>query len=233
MAQEHFPFEQIVGLIVFVIIALAQFWTKLRTGKPMPRSEEPEPEFEFPDFGEEKPLAPSPRPDGSAPPKLDDFLREALGLPSGPGPSPVAPPPTLARTPTPPSTIPQQRRPITPSSPVPSTPPPAPKLSPDGPVAGNVLASLERLERETSRVRERVEQIGHLEVAAGAEAEARMRQRLAGIVKDLGLSGAPTPATSPRGKSPIGQLIADRNTLRRAIVLNEILGPPRSLHPLG
>lgn len=237
--MEDFPFQEFVGLIVFVIVVIAQFWTKLRTGKPMPGTGEPEPEFEFPDFDDQKPGAPGPAPAPSAPaaPRLDDILREALGLPSGPKPSPDAPPvtraqpaspPVLTRAPTVPQSLPPQHR-TTPTAP----PPMPPMAQPYGgePETGGVLASLKRLEQETDFVRARLKAIGRMEVSAGVEAEARMRQRLAKLTSDM--DHARTSISAPHRKSPIGQLLVDRTALRRAIVLNEILGPPRSLNPHG
>lgn len=230
--MENFPFEQVVGLIVFVIIALAQFWTKLRTGKPMPGTEEPEPEFEFPDFGEAKPSqasAPTHR-TPSAPPtrRPDDALREALGLPMGPTKPPVpaqreTPPPVLARAPSPPprSAPPLPSRPTTPA-------PPRRSLD-EGTEPESVLDSLKRLEQETEFVRARLHEIGRMDVSAGASAEAVMRQRLAGVVRDAALARA--NAAAPRRRPPAREWVADRTSLRRAIVLNEILGPPRSLRP--
>lgn len=227
--MEDFPFQEFVGLIVFVIVVIAQFWTKLRTGKPMPGTGEPEPEFDFPDFDDQKPGAPGPAPAPSAPaaPKLDDLLREALGLPSDQKPSPASPP-VLARPPTVPQTLPPQHRT---APPAPPQMPPMPRPHGEEPETGGVLAGLKRLEQETDLVRARLKELGRMEVSAGVEAEARMRQRLAKLTSDM--DHARTSTAASHRKSPIGQLLGDRTALRRAIVLNEILGPPRSVHPHG
>lgn len=230
--MEHFPFEQVVGLIVFVIIALAQFWTKLRTGKAAPPPGENEPDHEFPEFGQPRPVPhPAQRPTGESPrpaSKLDDVLREALGLPPEGKPQVPAPPRTQATLPPSPPRIPQPYREKTPA---PLAPPLLQSAEETVPV-GSVLAGLERLEHETSKVRQRVEQLGHLKVEAGTEAETRMRQRLAGLVKGLDLIESQAAAPKP-SMSFVGRMLADRTTIRRAIVLNEILGPPRGLNPFN
>ncbi len=231
--MREFPFQEIVGLIVFVIVILAQFWTKLRTGKPTPGSDEPEPEFEFPDFGEKRSDAPTPgpaRPVGApSAPRTDDALREALGLPTAPRPAPPPPaapapprpaPPVIVRAPTP-APQPQPRPAVATARPA----QPAPQEA----ETDNVLAGLERLERETESFRARLQEIGRMEVGSGAGAEARMRQRLAHLVRDMGLAAAPAPPTKPA--SPIGASLANREGLQKAIVLSEILGPPRALNP--
>lgn len=232
--MREFPFQEIIGLIVFVIVILAQFWTKLRTGKPMPGSDEPEPEFEFPDFGEKRSDTPTPgpaRPMGApSAPRPDDALREALGLPTAPRPAPPPPhsapapprpaPPVIVRTPAP-APQPQPRPAVATARPT--------QHAPQEAEAANVLAGLERLERETEFVRARLEEIGRMEVGSGAGAEARMRQRLAHLVRDMGLATAPAPP--PRPATPINASLANREGLQRAIVLSEILGPPRSLNP--
>lgn len=229
--MEHFPFEQVVGLIVFVIIVLAQFWTKLRAGKLAPPPDEHEPDHEFPEFGQPRP-APHPpqRPMGESPrpaSKLDDVLREALGLPPEGKPQVPAPPRTQATLPPSPPRVPQPYRE---KAPVRPAPPPVLQSAEESVPTGSVMASLERLEQEASRVRQRVEQLGRLKVEAGTEAETRMRQRLAGLIKGLDLIESQTAAPKP-GMSFVGSMLTDRKTVRRAIVLNEILGPPRGLNP--
>lgn len=236
--MREFPFQEIVGLIVFVIVILAQFWTKLRTGKPMPGPDEPEPEFEFPDFGEKRTDTQSPgpaRPAGApSAPRPDDALREALGLPTAPRPAPPPPaaPPPAAPTPS------RSAPPVIVRAPTPAPQPqPRPALAtarptqhaPQDAEAANVLAGLERLERETESFRARLEEIGRLEVGSGAAAEARMRQRLAHLAHDMGR--APAQAPPPRPATPISASLANREGLQRAIVLSEILGPPRALNP--
>lgn len=229
--MEHFPFEQVVGLIVFVIIVLAQFWTKLRAGKSAPPPGENEPDYEFPEFGQPRP-APHPpqRSTGESPrpaSKLDDVLREALGLPSEGKPQTPAPPRTQATSRPEPPRIPDIYRQ---KAPAPPAPPPLLQSAQETVPAGTVLASLERLEQEASKVRERFEHLGRLRVEADAETETRMRQRFAGLTKGLDLieSQAATPKPS---MSFVGRMLTDRKTVRRAIVLNEILGPPRGLNP--
>lgn len=231
--MEHFPFEQIVGLIVFVIIALAQFWTKLRTGKPMPHAEEDQ-EPQFPEFRPERqtpktappPIAPSRVPDQG--PRIDDLLREALGLPHE-GKAPPAPAPKpVARPHVPPPIVqqPQMPRPRRLVEPMPAPPPPAAQQTDvEEAQTGSVLASLERLEREAAQIRERVGRLGHLQVAAGAQAEARMRQRLAGLMKGI----AEPPVGSRPGMSFVRRILSSPKTIRHAIVLNEVLGKPRGL----
>ncbi len=230
--MREFPFQEIIGLIVFVIVILAQFWTKLRTGKPTPGSDESEPEFEFPDFGEKRSDAPAPgpvRPAAPSAPRTDDALREALGLPTAPRPAPPPPaaptpprpaPPVIVRAPTPAPQL--QPRPAL------ATARPAQPAQQEA-EAENVLAGLERLERETESFRARLEGIGRMEVGSGAGAEARMRQRLAHLVRDMGLATAPAPP--PRPATPISASLANREGLQKAIVLSEILGPPRALNP--
>lgn len=230
--MREFPFQEIIGLIVFVIVILAQFWTKLRTGKPMPGSDESEPEFEFPDFGEKRSDAPASgpvRPAAPSAPRTDDALREALGLPTAPRPAPPPPaaptpprpaPPVIVRAPTP-APQPQPRPAVATARPA----QPAPQEA----EAENVLAGLERLERETESFRARLQEIGRMEVGSGAGAEARMRQRLAHLVRDMGLATAPAPP--PRPATPISASLANREGLQKAIVLSEILGPPRALNP--
>ncbi|HPA20223.1 MAG TPA: hypothetical protein PLU30_20910 [Verrucomicrobiae bacterium] len=242
--MEHFPFEQIIGLIVFVIIALAQFWTKLRTGKPMPQPEEPEPEFDFPDFGDPKPLAPpQPAPARATPsraptPRLDEALREALGLPTATRPSSAAPPlqqktpaspPVLTQAAAIPQPAQQQRSPKIPAAPTPPLPAPSPGYEARKPA--DVLTSIERLEQETDFVRARLQEIGRMDVSAGRDAEARMRRRLGELVQELGLARTATAPPAARKEPLIRRWLSDRNALRRAIVLNEVLGPPRSLNP--
>ncbi len=228
--MEHFPFEQVVGLIVFVIIALAQFWTKLRTGKPPPPQGKSEPDYEFQEFGQPRPAPhPARRPTGESPrpaSKLDDVLREALGLP--PEGKPQVPTPPRTQVPSPPR-IPHPYRA---KAPAPPAPPPLLQSAEESVPTGSVLASLERLEQEASKVKQRAEQLGRLKVDAGTEAETRMRQRLSGLIKGLDLIESQTAAPKP-GMSFVGRMLTDRKTVRQAIVLNEILGPPRGLNPFN
>lgn len=84
--MEKFPFEQWIGFIVFIIVALSQIWTSLRENKKKKKNipSKPRPVNQEPIF--EKPL--------------QDLL-EALGLPASPSPSPVpqpsSPPPTITK----------------------------------------------------------------------------------------------------------------------------------------
>ncbi len=222
--MDSFPFQELVGLLVFVIIALSQMWGAYQEKRKRSREieerwrrEQDSARNRSEPFPESAGQAGEPGPGEKSPEEaLRDFL-EALGAPPVeeapvppplPRPVPQGEPPAAAETPA--------ARPDSWEQSTAWDEPLAPREPEANPYSHAVPVSAPMLSAD--------------ELLDEAMAVARMDR---GAAAHLPASSA--PATPPaRGESDgagLAALLRDRASIQRAILLNEILGKPRAFDP--
>lgn len=146
---------------------------------------------------------------------------EALGVPTAPPPRPRAVPPASS-----------------PPHP-PSTPPPVPPAVREA-TRHMPPPMARRIERKAEEAARRAQELKRLAEAAGRRAVAERIESDFPHLESVARESAPSPAPSatrgvagPAAAGNLRPLLASPSELRRAIVLREILGPPRALEELG
>lgn len=205
--------EQIIILLVFGAISLVNWWLRKRQeGDAADVLDEP------------APIRPGRRQD-SEEERVRKFL-EALGVPQGDAP-PVARP-RVERPPIPtgsaPPPVPVARPRIPVAVPKPATPPPIPKVEPVEQIEEDVEGFPEEPIEETEPMRPEWHPPG---IAAVPAPEPIQVEALTAPEME---SLPPIEEEVPTRVHPVAALLASRKQLRSAILLREILGPPRGLH---